>query len=352
MRRLSFGEAHEAIIHSRNRRRLSCRLGRAFAAQGAGRGRAAASCRVGAAGVGTAAEGAAGWRGRKLPFGAHARLRRASPISLYAASAALEALSINTNGSPKECRRLGIIVAVTSGCVQFSRRFYDEAWRQPATASPLIFPETVFNAPGSHLSAILESQAPNYTLVGDPATFLQGLAVAADWLLEDKVDGCLVVGAEEMDWLTADAQRHFSRQLVCSEGAGAIYLRSQPPAGPAAGVELVAITDSYLYLNGKAKRDALRRMSAALPRPGEESLLCDSRMGVERRDAAESEAWEGWSGARLSPQRILGDGLAAGAAWQCVAAIDHLQQRRGTGALVSVAGTHQQAIGACFARIT
>jgi hypothetical protein len=290
--------------------------------------------------------------GRANPIGAHARLRRTSPISLYAASAALEALSIDTNGPRVPCERLGIVVSVTSGCVQFSRRFYDEAWRQPATASPLIFPETVFNAPASHLSAILQSQAPNYTLVGDPGTFLQGLALAADWLLEDRVDGCLIVGAEEMDWLTADAQRHFSRQLVCSEGAGAVYLRCEPPAGADAGVELVAITDSYLYLSGKAKREALRRMSAALPRPASDALLCDSCVGVDRRDAAESDAWAGWGGARLSPQRILGDGLAAGAAWQCAAAIDHLQQGRGPAALVSVAGTHQQAIGACFARVS
>ncbi len=290
--------------------------------------------------------------GRENSIAAHARLRRASPISLYAASAALEALSINANAPGKPCRRLGIVVSITAGCVQFSRRFYDEAWHHPETASPLIFPETVFNAPGSHLSAILESRAPNYTLVGDPGTFLQGLAIAADWLLEDKVDGCLVVGAEEMDWLTADAQRHFSRNLVCGEGAGAIYLSSEPPAGRDIGVELVAITDPYLYLSGTAKKDALRQMSAALPRLDAEVLLCDSRVGLERRDAAETQAWAGWSGTRLSPQRILGDGLAAGAAWQCVAAIDRLRQGRETGALVSVAGTHQQAIGACFARTT
>ncbi len=56
----------------------------------------------------------------------------------------------------------------------YSRRFYEEVLRDPATASPLIFPETVFNAPASHLAAFLGTTAINYTLVGDEGTFLAG----------------------------------------------------------------------------------------------------------------------------------------------------------------------------------
>jgi hypothetical protein len=282
------------------------------------------------------------------PAMAHPRLRRVSPISTYAATAALEALGEKGIGVAHP--RLGIIVAVTSGCVQFSRRFYDEAWKQPATASPLIFPETVFNAPASHLSAILQSQAPNYTLVGDPGTFLQGLAIAADWLADGKADGCLVVGAEEIDWLTADAQFHFARGLVCSEGAGAVCLTLQPPIPGAVSIELAAVTDSYLYLDAAEKNRSLVQVRKALAHSHKNCLLCDSRTGVARRDAAETEAWQSWSGPRISPQMLMGDGLGAGAAWQCVAAIDQLQQNQADSALVSVAGTHRQAIGACFAK--
>ena len=86
---------------------------------------------------------------------------------------------------------LGIIVCVLSGCVNYSRRFYDETLKDPGTASPLVFPETVFNAPASHISAFLGSMAVNYTLVGDAGTFLQGLATGANWLIEGKVSECL-----------------------------------------------------------------------------------------------------------------------------------------------------------------
>jgi 3-oxoacyl-(acyl-carrier-protein) synthase len=282
----------------------------------------------------------------KLAFLAHARLRRTSPMSLYAAAAAMEALQ-GSGYSPSAGHRLGIIFCVTAGCVQYSRRFYDEAWRNPAIASPLLFPETVFNAPASHLGALLESSCVNYTLVGDPGTFLQALALAAGWLCDGRVDSCLVVGAEEIDWLTADAYRHFSRGVVCGEGAGAVYLSCQSTAGNL-GTELIAITGSRLYLNGMSRAHAIRQMRGELPSAGAGAVLCDSLAGWPARDRAEMEAWSDWNGERLSPRRVLGEGLMAAGAWQCVAALDRLRQGRHSTALVSMTGSHQQAIGACF----
>jgi 3-oxoacyl-(acyl-carrier-protein) synthase len=282
----------------------------------------------------------------KLAFLAHARLRRTSPMSLYAAAAAMEALQ--SAGHSREIgHRLGIVFCVTAGCVQYSRRFYDEAWKNPATASPLVFPETVFNAPSSHLSAILESPCVNYTLVGDPGAFLQAIALAAGWLSADRIDSCLVVGAEELDWLMADAYRHFSRGVTCGEGAGAVYLSCQSPAD-ARSAELIAITEPRLYVNGMPRNQAIREMRSELPPAQQGAVLCDSLAGWPARDRAEMEAWSDWNGERLSPKRVHGEALMAAGAWQCVAALDRLRQGRQTTALISIAGSHQQAIGASF----
>ena len=155
----------------------------------------------------------------------HARLRRTSPISQYLVAASLEAIGADAAPIANGSIRLGVVLCVMSGCVNYSRRFYDETLRDPATASPLVFPETVFNAPASHIAALLGASALNYTLVGDSGTFLQGLALAANWLLSDRVDACLVAGGEECDWLTASAFHLFSRSLVLSDGAGALYLK-------------------------------------------------------------------------------------------------------------------------------
>ncbi|HEX7569789.1 MAG TPA: hypothetical protein VF492_04735, partial [Verrucomicrobiae bacterium] len=95
-------------------------------------------------------------------FLAHPRLRRTSPITHYAAAAALEAVArLRTNPAAKKFR-LGIVVCLQSGCVQYSCRFYDETLKNPATASPLVFPETVYAAPASHVAALLGEVALAY----------------------------------------------------------------------------------------------------------------------------------------------------------------------------------------------
>jgi hypothetical protein len=291
-----------------------------------------------------------GAAGQDPRWASHARLRRTSPISSFGAAAATEALGSDLDSVRNGQKRLGVLFCVTGGCVQFTRRFYDEAWRNPAMASPLVFPETVFNAPSSHLSALMLSPALNYTLVGDPGTFLQAIGIGAGWLLDGQVDACLIVGAEEMDWLTADALRHFSRQTICSEGAGALYLSATPPTNDS-GIELIAITDSYLYWNEPSRMQAIDKMQTSLKSCCADATLCDSTLGLAKRDACETAAWSHWNGPRLSPKRILGEGLMAGAAWQCVAAIDSINKKQPSTALVSVAGIHQQAIGACFASV-
>src|SRR5438034_9197525 len=211
-------------------------------------------------------------------FLAHARLRRTSPITQYAVAAALEALGEDAARVSGGSLRLGIILCVMTGCVNYSRRFYDETLKDPATASPLVFPETVFNAPASHLAALLGTTAVNYTLVGDPGTFLQGLALATGWLLAGRLDGCLVIGAEEMDWLTAEAVTLFASQAQTSDGAGALYLRREPGQSPA--VELRAVTDCYLFSNNQSRALAARRARAELSAAGAQQLLCDGTQGV------------------------------------------------------------------------
>jgi 3-Oxoacyl-[acyl-carrier-protein (ACP)] synthase III len=281
-------------------------------------------------------------------FLSHGRLRRTSPISQFAVSAALEALGEDGLRVQEGAMRLGIVLCVMAGCVNYSRRFYDEALRDPATASPLVFPETVFNAPASHLAAVLGTTEINYTLVGDPGMFLVGLAVAAQWLRDGRVEGCLIVGAEEIDWLVADAARRFVRDSVLSEGAGAVYLRSGPEHR--SSIQIEAITDAHSFLQHFRREQAVRAMRAQLPAPGADELLCDSVQGLAKADAIELGVWADWAGPRLSPKLVLGEGLAAGSAWQTVAAMDALRQGHCAAATVSVVGCNQQAVGARFIR--
>jgi hypothetical protein len=131
--------------------------------------------------------------------------------------------------------------------------------------------------------------------------------------------------------------------MILSDGAGAIFLRTEPSP-----VQLSKITDAHPFLKNQNRHCAAMKMRDELAGDFEQSLLCDGTQKMPRLDTAENEAWKDWSGKRLSPKNILGEGLMSAAAWQCVAAINALQQNRYKTANVSVVGCNQQAIGAQF----
>jgi hypothetical protein len=280
----------------------------------------------------------------------HPRLRRASAITLHAVAAALEALGGDVVLIQSGTLRLGIIICTMAGSVAYSRRFYEEVLREPATASPLLFPETVFNALASHLAAFLGANGAGYTLVGDEGTFLQGLAVAADWLVNDRVDGVVIVGMEEMDWVVTEAMRLFQRDAVHSAGAGAIYLRKDKP--PDVCAELAGITDSFLFTQNQNRTEAARKMRQQLPPCRPDELLCVSSQANLRAARAENLAWRDWSGNRLAPKAVLGEAFTASVAWQCVTACESIVRGQFSSVNVSVVGANQQAIGARFLACT
>ncbi len=168
------------------------------------------------------------------PFPSHPRLRRASAISRFAAAAGLAALA---QAKPtRTLDRIAVVFAISNGGVVYTRRFYPEIVKSGAqAASPLLFPETVFNAPASHLAAILGINGASYTVVGDGAVGILALKLAEDLLASDDLDFCLVVGAEEIDPLVCEAYRQWrflqnpnkpesGRGMIMSEGAGALLL--------------------------------------------------------------------------------------------------------------------------------
>src|SRR5204862_1618937 len=94
--------------------------------------------------------------------------------------------------------RVALIFAISNGGVIYTKRFYrDVVDAGVQSASPLLFPETVFNAPASHLAAILGITGTTYTLVGDGAVGLLAIRMAEDLMANEALDHCLIVGTEE-----------------------------------------------------------------------------------------------------------------------------------------------------------
>ena len=177
---------------------------------------------------------------------AHPRLRRASVISRFAATAGLEALqAAGLKVDSQNAGRIALIFAISNGGVIYTKRFYRDVVETGAqSASPLLFPETVFNAPASHLAAILGVTGATYTVIGDGAVGLLAIKMAEDMMTDKSLDYCLVVGTEEIDWVLCDAYRRWrllrsappiepfgkqKRGMILSEGAGAIVLSREGP---------------------------------------------------------------------------------------------------------------------------
>jgi hypothetical protein len=184
--------------------------------------------------------------------------------------------------------------------------------------------------------------------MGDAACFLQGLALGAHWLESGRVEACLVIGAEETDWLLADALWHLEHAAVISGGAGALCLSTAPEMS--LGVELSLVTDAFTYTTSRNRKQAAYAMRQQLPACSPAEMLCTGMGGSLRADAPEAAAWRDWTGPHLSPKRILGEGLMAAPAWQTVAACDSVARRQCRAANVSVVGPNQMALGARFER--
>lgn len=264
----------------------------------------------------------------------HPRLRRVSNVSRFAIVAALEALSGQSPASS-----LGIIMCLMNGCVGFTNRFYNEVIDQPALASPILFPETVFNAPTSHIAAYLGASGQVTTLIGESNIINEALRLAAVWMQSGLVDQCLVIGAEEADWLSTEAVGYYDKRVIVTEGAGALLV-SLEGAGP----RIAQQAGPFAYHTIRERGPAIQQVAAALPSLPN-AFLIDGQIGVKRLDNAEQSAWSAaHTGPVLHPHRILGESLGSASALQLVIAAA-LAAQNGQASLVSMPGANTAAYG-------
>jgi 3-oxoacyl-(acyl-carrier-protein) synthase len=265
----------------------------------------------------------------------HPRLRRASAISRFAAAAGLTALAeAKLTLDDTLSGRLALVFAVANGGVIYTKRFYSDVVNTGAnTASPLLFPETVFNAPASHLAAIMGLSGTTYTVVGDGSVGLVGMKMGEDLMADPNLDYCLIVAAEEADWLLCDAYAKWrllrskppvelfgqGKGTILSEGASAVLLSRTGPvrvAGIAAGSHF------------KHRRDTPAALAEALKSVGapRNATVIGSANGTFV-DAAEADALNQISpeGTIYSLKAALGEGVAASSLWQVIAAVRALR---------------------------
>jgi 3-oxoacyl-(acyl-carrier-protein) synthase len=301
---------------------------------------------------------------------AHPRLRRSSAISRFAVVAGLAALAdAKLTLDPDIATRTALIFAVSNGGVIYTKRFYHDVVESGAqAASPLLFPETVFNAPASHLAAILGITGASYTLVGDGAVGTLALKMAEELMDSDALDYCLVVGAEEADWLLCDAYEKWRflrpappiepfqqppRGMILSEGAGAILLARR------GSVVIERIASGTNFRNQRTAASCIEKVVGELC-VDPPDFVAASANGTFIDQAERAAFSKHCPDAKVyAVKQALGESVGASSLWQTISAVQVLKQQGMPGmsdepkplsppacsAIVSTCGLNQQVAG-------
>lgn len=164
------------------------------------------------------------------------RLRRAAKVARLASAAARDAIA-DAGLSDHEAARMPVVFLTSDGAVSHTARFFGGVARGGTHAgSPILFPETVYNAPASHAAALLGTEKESLTLVGDASA--AATAIHAACLLAAESPHVLVLAANEATALSCAGYSHWGflrtplslRGHILSDGAAALVLSLQAPS--------------------------------------------------------------------------------------------------------------------------
>jgi 3-oxoacyl-[acyl-carrier-protein] synthase II len=126
--------------------------------------------------------------------------RRLSRISRMAVSASIEAIADSgLNLDNIDLERVGVIMGTAYGATSRVEEYYISLLKDgPRGAQPFLFPETVPNAPASHIAIYHQITGPNTTFCQNDLSAENAILYARNLLLNDLVDVVLVGGAEEI----------------------------------------------------------------------------------------------------------------------------------------------------------
>ncbi len=275
------------------------------------------------------------------------RLRRSSVISHFAVASALDALA-GCSLTEEELAVLPLLFVAGDGSVVYTRRFYqDVVSRGPGAGSPLLFPETVYNAPASHVAAALGLRDEALTFVGDGAAALSALDSANALLKNRKDQRCLLVAAQELDRINASAylRWNLTRNLHPSEGAAALLLERS-----SASANIAFSHAGYSFGSNRDGAGKLVRILREIP-PDLTPDACISTMAGHAVGAMEREVisstFPGVSFIASGP--FFGESLGVGAMQQVILAHSLIAAGRHRRILVASLGLNGQVSAAVLA---
>jgi len=126
--------------------------------------------------------------------------RRMSRISRMAVASSVEAVKdsgLILDSIDRE--RIAVIMGTSYGSSSYAEDFYISLLKDgPRGAQPFLFPETVPNAPASHIAMFHGITGPNTTFCQNEISAENAILYAQNLLLQNQVDVALVGGADEL----------------------------------------------------------------------------------------------------------------------------------------------------------
>jgi 3-oxoacyl-(acyl-carrier-protein) synthase len=181
----------------------------------------------------------------------NARLfRRVAPATRFALAAV--SLAVRDAGlpvGPDGLSRTAVVIGATHGAIAFSTQFFGEYLQDgPEGASPMLFSESVLNAPAGNVAIAFGVRGPVHTLIGEETVGAQALSTALLLLRCGIADRCIVAGTEERGTIIEYAYLQMDRAARRSgvdggpspqqgEGAAALVIES-PEAAERRGAAL------------------------------------------------------------------------------------------------------------------
>ena len=160
--------------------------------------------------------------------------RRMSRISRMAVASSVEALKdsgLILDSVDRE--RIAVIMGTSYGSSSYVEDFYISLLKDgPRGAQPFLFPETVPNAPASHIAMFHGITGPNTTFCQNEISAENAILYAQNLLLQNQVDAALVGGADELS----------AMQYSCYDAVGAlnkIKVENDEPINPKLGDGLI-----------------------------------------------------------------------------------------------------------------
>jgi 3-oxoacyl-(acyl-carrier-protein) synthase len=184
------------------------------------------------------------------------RLDRLSVWSLVAASLAIRDAGLDLDAIDRA--RFAIVCATGLGCIELTEAYFqsaaDHGWAQ---TDPIIFPETLGNAPASHVARVLDLRGPNITIGSSRAAAECAIQQATLLLRHRQADLALVLAGDTLtrtayEWYEAAGM--LERGFVPSEGVAAVVLEPSNTGRQAeiGGAGLRPATSAFLPTYGAA----------------------------------------------------------------------------------------------------